>query len=976
MLAQGFAHLGVQHFPGPGVAPLPEIGPDGRPRGILTRQGTPLAAGALLVKEGIENLTHIGTAGPSPWFCRGNQRRDHRPFLIRQVAGIERLSHGDTTSEGERPSFPLSLSRFTYSPFIDGSARALTQRAIAPVLLDFQARASDPTVDITTFADQLGAQPRVATVQPFISAGIGVLPAAGATAAAALPTRLFAVPPAYPASFTLLRVSAGSFAGGGALVSEQLAVRLHVQPGDTITLVIPGLAQPYPVTLTGIANTDLADPLFTGPGTTPEGANTNTSEAVIIDYATYTRDLRAALTIAAAGMSPTATPTNLQGLPFLDRQLHVQIVRSTLPADPGAAQLAVSSLRRSLERQASGQIRITDNVVNTLTTATKDVVAARLLFVFLGLPGVLLAAYLSRYATQLVSEGQRREIALLRTRGLAPRQILVMMGWLTALVAMLGTLVGVAIGALSTILLFGVTTLTQSSSLGLTLGASLALGLVLGGVGIFLPARRMVEGEITEERRVVTATTQPLWLRLPLDVGLLAAGAVALWVNSTNTTVGATEAAAVSLGISSFLGPLLCWLGAGLLFLRVCDWLLRRPISGWRGGVSGLARRSLRQRHQQSAGIAVLLALALSFGVTTTTFSATYDASRRAEARYYVGSDLRVTPSIVSPQLPTFGDQLRVPGVAAVTPVFVNNSVLVGAQTQTVYGVDMATLPAATTIPDTFFVNDTAGAVLARLRQTPDGLLVSNELATAYNILNGDMVRMRVPSQTGKLTDVSVRVVGIFRQFPTSSQNSDLIVNRDLLTGATGNPHAAFFLLKTDGSAATNDRINVALGQQLRAGGIAARIETATHAISQDQSSLAGLNLAGLAAIDRIYAALIIAIGLGVFFLGLLLERQREFGTLQALGAARAQVARLVLREGGILVGAGLIGGIVIGGGIAWLYLGFLPSIFSVTLPILTVSWAQLGLLIGLGGVGLLAAATLALVRLWRQWPAEVLRDL
>jgi len=47
-------------------------------------------------------------------------------------------------------------------------------------------------------------------------------------------------------------------------------------------------------------------------------------------------------------------------------------------------------------------------------------------------------------------------------------------------------------------------------------------------------------------------------------------------------------------------------------------------------------------------------------------------------------------------------------------------------------------------------------------------------------------------------------------------------------------------------------------------------IDTSTDAISQDQSILPGLNLAGLAAIDRVYTVLIIAIGLGVFFFGML----------------------------------------------------------------------------------------------------------
>ncbi|HZC08380.1 MAG TPA: FtsX-like permease family protein [Ktedonobacterales bacterium] len=882
----------------------------------------------------------------------------------------------------------LALALFSSTLFfIDGSARTLTQRAIAPVLLDFQARSVDPLTDVTRYQRQLGAIAGVSSAQPFVSAAIGVLPPAGASSSsgasaansvsAPVAACLFAAPPSYLAHVGVLRLSAGAFPAGGALISEQLALGLHATIGDQISLAVPGVAAPYPVVITGVVNTDLADPLFSGPGAANEGAYTNTSEAIILDYTTYARDLSAGLQGAAvqASNSATANPAATQGLPLLDRQVHIQIDRVALPADPAAAQAAIGALSHRLERQAPGQIRITDNLSNALTNATKDVVAARLLFVFLGLPGVLLAAYLSRYATQLVTEAQRREIALLRTRGFSPRQVLKIMGWVAALVAIMGTLVGLIIGAASIVLLFGPAALTQSAGVALTIIATLALGCALGAAGVYWPARRMVESEVNEERRIVSGAARPLWLRLPLDIGLLAAGALALWVNSANSTPGATEGAAVSLGVASFVGPLLCWLGAGLLAARGFDWFLSRAVTPWSGGLRGLASRSLRQRRQQGAGIAVLLALALSFGVTTTVFSSSYAASRQAESRYYVGSDIRITPSVVAPQAPSFATQLRVPGVQAVTPVFVNNQALLGTQTQTVYGVDMASLPQATTIPDSFFVGDTAHAALGRLAATPNGLLMSKELATAYNVLNGDLVRMRIPSASGALSDVSLKVVGIFVQFPTSSQNSDLVVNSALLTSTSHSATASFFLVKTDGAAASNDRISQTLSHRFRVAQISARIETATQVISQDQSSLAGLNLAGLAAIDRIYAALIIALGLGVFLFGMLLERQREFGTLQALGATRIQVLRILAYEGGVLALAGALAGALIGGVIAWQYTGFLPSIFSVTLPVVALPWQQLSVLLLMGLVGTLAASAAAIVRLYRLWPAEALRD-
>jgi putative ABC transport system permease protein len=861
--------------------------------------------------------------------------------------------------------------------FVDGATHDLTQRAIAPVALDFQARAIDPTTDVTTLAPRLQGQPGVTAVLPFVSAAVDVAPTGKAAGGQPIPARLLAIPPDYPATFPLLTVSAGHFGPDGVLVSEQLATSLGLKLGDTFPLTVPGLAHPYPVVITGLVNTARADPLFTGPSAALEGSYNVAAAVVVIDYARFGRDLAAPLAAAASAAS-SGTAVSASGLPLLDRQLHLRLDRAALPADPGAAATTVAALRRQLERQASGQLRITDNLATAFTNAGGDVVAARLLFVFLGLPGVLLAAYLAQAAAGLVSEAQRRDIALLRARGAGPRRLLATLGWTAALTALLGTILGLALGAATTAALFGRGAFRDTGSIARSALAAAVLGLVLGGVGIFLPARRMLAGEIAEERRGVVAATRPPWARLPLDLFLLAGAALALWLSGTyNTraaTAGASETAAVSLGIYAFLGPLLFWSGAALLFLRLADWALGRPAGRWRGGLRGLTSRSLRRRGGRVAGLALLLALALSFGVAVTTFGATYDTSRRADARYTIGADLRVTPALTNPQPASFADRLRVSGVRAVAPVWVASDAVVGSQTQAVYGVDVAALTAATTIPDRFFPDGDARGALARLAATPDGLLVSTELAASYNIQLGDTVALHLPRRGGGATDLKPHVVGIFSMFPTSSQNSDLVVNAALLTAATGNPDPGFFLLGTDGRAATNDAVAATLTGQFT-DRLAARIETANRAISQDQSSLVGLNLAGLVALDRLYAALLVGLGLGVFLWGGILERGRELGTLEALGATRGQVGGLLLLEGAVLTVVGIAGGLLIGAPLAWQYNGFLPGIFAVPQPTLAIPWAALGALLALALVGVLMAAGLAVLRLRRLWPAEALRE-
>lgn len=859
--------------------------------------------------------------------------------------------------------------------FVDGAAAGMTQRAVAPVVLDFQARSTDPRVDVGELAARLSGQPGVRAVRPFVSAGVGVVPPT--PGGVPIPARLLALPPDYLSTFPLLPVTTGRFDPGGALVSEQLAAALRLAPGAVLELAVPGLPTPYRVTVTGTVNTDAAEPLFSGPVASPEGSYNGATAVVAVDLDRFARDLRQPLLAADQAASQTSAPGAAAAAPHVDRQLHIRIDRSALPADPGAAQTAVDALRRSLERQASGQIKITDNVSSALTNAAKDVVSARLLFVFLGLPGVLLAAELARQAAALVAEAQRRDIALLRARGAAPREILTVMGWSAILTALVGAVAGLALGAAVTALLFGPQALRDVPGLWRSGGAALLLGLAVGAIGVYLPARAMLAGEVAEERRSVAVATRPLWLRLPVDAALLAGAALALWFASTyNTkaaTAGAGETAAVSLGVYAFLGPLLFWLGAAVLVRRVAGWLLARPSRGWRGALGGLAARSLRRRAGRSAAAALLLVLAVSFGVASTVFGATFDASRRADARYLIGSDLRVTPALVEPQPATFAERLRVPGVRAVTPVYSSTDALVGSQTQTVYGVDLATLPSATTLEDRFFVDDTAAAVIDRLRQTPDGLLVSNELAASYNVQTGDTVAMRIPRRSGGYADVTARVVGIFSIFPTSSQNSDLVVNSAFLTAATGNVAPAFFLVRTDGTAATNSAVADAI-RGLTAQ-LAVRVDTADKAVSQDQSSLVGVDLAGLAGLDRLDAALVVGLGLAVFLLGGIAERRRELGTLQALGATIGQVTRMLMLEALVLAVGGAVGGVLVGGLLAWQYTGFLPGIFSVPLPVLSVPVRELVLLLVLAVGGAATAVVLASASLRRLWPAEVLRD-
>jgi hypothetical protein len=70
------------------AAPFPEVVVNRGVRRKILRQLPPLAAGAIDVANGVENLAHVGRAAASARTRRGEHRLDDRPLLVADVARI------------------------------------------------------------------------------------------------------------------------------------------------------------------------------------------------------------------------------------------------------------------------------------------------------------------------------------------------------------------------------------------------------------------------------------------------------------------------------------------------------------------------------------------------------------------------------------------------------------------------------------------------------------------------------------------------------------------------------------------------------------------------------------------------------------------------------------------------------------------------------------------------------------------------
>ncbi|GAB4456362.1 MAG: hypothetical protein Kow0070_06300 [Anaerolineales bacterium] len=504
-------------------------------------------------------------------------------------------------------------------------------------------------------------------------------------------------------------------------------------------------------------------------------------------------------------------------------------------------------------------------------------------------------------------------------------------------------------------------------------GVSFTAGLVLTFLAAFLPTFGALRREITQERRSVRRVeAAPFWKRSYLDFILLGAAAISLYVTQINGGFKPTgnEGAAITLSFYIFLTPFFAWTGLTLLVLR----LVEKGLASSANQIGGLFRRlfgeigevagkSLARRAARIGAAVTIIALTLSFGVSLALFQKTYSHEKQLDSQYVVGSDIRFTPALNTPQSANFAAELQqIPGVVSVTGVARDPQALVGSEKNTVYGIDVASFSKTAYLPDSFFVDGSAQQtidamtnrttnyapgsakqVLDALANTPNGVIISVEQAEKYNIRVGDPVLLRLYNRaTNQYTDVQAQAVGLFIYFPTSAQDSDFILNRDFMVKSSGYAAMNYFLIKTDGSPQTIRQVTETLTAKYK-NVMPVRIQNTETVVKTESSSLTSLNLNGLGAMERLYTIVVVSMGLAIFLLAMINERQREFGAMRALGANLGHLRRFLFTEALAIGGLSLVIGAGVGVLLARLLVLLLGVIF--TIPAQSLAWDGYGLL-------------------------------
>ncbi len=775
------------------------------------------------------------------------------------------------------------------------------------------------------------------------------------------------------------------------MLSAEAAAALGVGPGDTVSVALPDDSR-LDLEVTGVADLSGARSLFSSRRGGDLETFVYTRTAVVVSPRLFADQVFPAYERAMARRDG-----RLKSPPL--REVDITLDRDRLDADPATAVAETRAIAAAVMAVAAEQDYLLDNITNTLTVASGDAATAKRLFVFLGVPGGLLAAILAAYAGNVLAQAQRREQAILRVRGAGRRHLLRMLALRTALLTATGSLLGLAAGYLAAVEVLGRASLARTSTGALLTSATVGTlgGFLATGVALYVTGRRSIDREIQEDRARL-AERAPLWRRQRLDL----VGAVVLVV-----------ATIVALRTHAFDGRGRIGLrgtqraaqpgAAGAADRRLAD---RQPAG--RQGDRRAARRAARRGVRRGAGPEQAGARAdLRRGpagpdppqrgapsVGDRHRGGRGVADRRAGGEPGRRSPRRTTrrrePMPATPPAGTSGSLRARPRNVATppaTPTLFGAADVTGT-TPVIYGLSNVILRSARTSdpanlaavdPRTFGtvapVEPACGRRPWRPSGTdPAGVLVSEDMADFLQVAVGDPLHVLLARATPDQVEITLRIAGLYERLPGFPDGADAV----MVLGAAqraGPGEAA----RTSSSPRQGRATTRYAGRSPSCGGGAAaadhlQIETRLATLDRDQSSLAALNVAGLVGLDSGFALAMAVVTMAIFVFGLLLQRRREYVTLRAQGLESTHGPGADRRGGRHCRVAGTAAGLLVGAAMGYYLVTVLRPLF-VLAPVYVLPVTDLVPMVLLVA-GAAVVSTMVGSRLVnRLEPTELLRD-
>ncbi|MDP6421266.1 MAG: FtsX-like permease family protein [SAR202 cluster bacterium] len=332
-----------------------------------------------------------------------------------------------------------------------------------------------------------------------------------------------------------------------------------------------------------------------------------------------------------------------------------------------------------------GNFHLTTRLLRVFTEYDERLFFTRApMLVFLILIAVVILYYVVTLASLLV-EQQKGEIALLRSRGASPGQILAVFVLEGATISVLATAVGpvlaaIGISALGFAPMFSGLTGNSFMEVEISRNAYLmsAAGGALSFVALMIPAIQASRSSVTRHRVESARPSQrPFFHRYYLDLLLLAVGVLLLrQLDEQGSVLGRDLLGDVVVNELLLAIPGVMLIAAAMVLLRLFPLALSltsRILGPWlpAGLAMGLWQMAREPTHY--ARLTLLLVLTASMGVFAASFVATLERSYQERVFYSTGSDVRVEGVRLdnSRFRATFVDRYeRVSGIDDVSPAY------------------------------------------------------------------------------------------------------------------------------------------------------------------------------------------------------------------------------------------------------------------------------------------------------------------
>ena len=456
------------------------------------------------------------------------------------------------------------------------SAATMTARALSVVPVDWQV-ALTPGADAAALTAKLkaGAPIRAAQIVGYADSASFTAKVGGSTQTTGS-GEIVGLPLNYAKAFPgQIRPLLG--ATEGVLLAQQTAANLHATLGDVIT-VSPSGGTSFDVVVAGVVDLPNAELMFQVVGPQKGPTATAPPDNVIL----LPMEMWRAHFAQAAG-----TPGGGARL-----QIHASLDHARLPASPDSAYAKATSLAKNFEVRAAGEAMVGDNLAARLDAVRQDAIFARILLLFLGLPGGVLALLLTIAMVRSDAARRRRDDALLGLRGATLSRISTLVALEAGIVALFGGVAGAALAVIVASVALRIDFWDSEFVAWITLTAIVSFVVAIAAMAA--PAViELRQSSIVERRASIRADVPGLWRRTFVDVILLVVAALIYWRSAATgyqLVLAPEGVAATSVDYTAFLAPLFFWTGCGLLTIRLVGFVLRharaaislllRPLAG------------------------------------------------------------------------------------------------------------------------------------------------------------------------------------------------------------------------------------------------------------------------------------------------------------------------------------------------------------------------------------------------------------